>query len=153
MLVVVVLSLLSDCFDRRPPLSQRKMVIPAVDVAVEQYSAILNKTDPELACLFKNALPNALDTTVVSFSRAPAKPDTFIITGDIPAMYRAHGSKTSSAHTSMHCDRDVPRARSPQVVARRRKSSAAVPALRHAVCQPAGHVRGLASAHDITSAR
>ena len=46
-------------------------------------------TDAELACLFRNALPNTLDTTVMSFSDAGADGavDTFVITGDIAAMW------------------------------------------------------------------
>merc|ERR1712216_675923 len=45
--------------------------------------------DPELYCLFSNALPNTLDTTVfhTSIDGVDAEDDTFIITGDITAMW------------------------------------------------------------------
>ncbi|MFO7768024.1 MAG: glycoside hydrolase family 125 protein, partial [bacterium] len=42
--------------------------------------------DPELAWLFENCFPNTLDTTV-EFSTREGKPDTFVITGDIEAMW------------------------------------------------------------------
>jgi Uncharacterized conserved protein len=41
--------------------------------------------DPELAWLFGNCFPNTLDTTIAFASDNP--PDTFVITGDIPAMW------------------------------------------------------------------
>jgi meiotically up-regulated gene 157 (Mug157) protein len=42
--------------------------------------------DPELAWLFENCYPNTLDTTV-HFQRKNGLPDTFVITGDIDAMW------------------------------------------------------------------
>lgn len=42
--------------------------------------------DTELAWLFENCLPNTLDTTV-NFKINDGKPDTFVITGDIHAMW------------------------------------------------------------------
>ncbi|MCT4646388.1 MAG: glycoside hydrolase family 125 protein, partial [Carboxylicivirga sp.] len=42
--------------------------------------------DPELAWLFENCFPNTLDTTV-DFEYIDGQPDTFIITGDIDAMW------------------------------------------------------------------
>jgi len=42
--------------------------------------------DPELAWLFENCFPNTLDTTV-RYSTTGGKPDTFVITGDIEAMW------------------------------------------------------------------
>ncbi|PIF00157.1 MAG: metal-independent alpha-mannosidase [Maribacter sp.] len=53
-------------------------------------SAILefqkNVKDKELGWLFNNCFPNTLDTTV-TFSKNNGKPDTYVITGDIDAMW------------------------------------------------------------------
>ncbi len=56
--------------------------------AVEQTIERLHKTirDPELAWLFENCFPNTLDTTV-QVSTSNGQPDTFVITGDIDAMW------------------------------------------------------------------
>src|SRR5699024_3557983 len=42
--------------------------------------------DPKLAWMFENCFPNTLDTTV-DFSTKNGRPDTFVITGDIDAMW------------------------------------------------------------------
>ncbi len=42
-------------------------------------------TDPTLARMFANCLPNTLDTTV--YYTDPSGADTFIVTGDISAMW------------------------------------------------------------------
>lgn len=68
---------------RRPVPAQRCFVSPAIDAEVERVAASM--ADRELAWLFGNCLPNTLDTTV-RFTDG-AVPDTFVITGDIPAMW------------------------------------------------------------------
>jgi meiotically up-regulated gene 157 (Mug157) protein len=59
-----------------------------VSEAVEAKVAEVKKaiSDPELAWLFENCYPNTLDTTVRTGKR-DGKPDTFVITGDINAMW------------------------------------------------------------------
>ncbi|HVV56002.1 MAG TPA: glycoside hydrolase family 125 protein, partial [Mucilaginibacter sp.] len=42
--------------------------------------------DPEIAWMFENCYPNTLDTTV-KYTDKDGKPDTFVITGDINAMW------------------------------------------------------------------
>lgn len=56
--------------------------------AVEQTIAAVKKgiKNPELAWLFENCFPNTLDTTV-EHSMDGGKPDTYVITGDIDAMW------------------------------------------------------------------
>lgn len=68
---------------RRPAPAERCFVSPVVDAEVERVAARI--ADPELAWMFSNCLPNTLDTTVSFTDGAP--PDTFVITGDIPAMW------------------------------------------------------------------
>ena len=68
----------------RPAMDQRAFVSTAVeDTIVEVKRKIQN---PRLASLFENCYPNTLDTTV-QLSERNGKPDTFVITGDIPAMW------------------------------------------------------------------
>lgn len=68
----------------RPPVSKRHFTSPAVEATIEQMKKqISNK---ELAWLFENCFPNTLDTTVY-YSEENGKPDTYVITGDIDAMW------------------------------------------------------------------
>ena len=69
---------------QRPEPSARKFRSKAVDAAIDAAAAKLR--DPELAWLFSNCLPNTLDTTV-EFGSYEGKPDTVVVTGDIPAMW------------------------------------------------------------------
>ena len=63
---------------------KRNFTSAAVERAIERVTKTVK--DPELAWLFENCFPNTLDTTV-QFSEAGGKPDTFVITGDIDAMW------------------------------------------------------------------
>ena len=68
----------------RPPLAQRTFTSEAVDEAIIKVKAAIRNL--KLATLFENCYPNTLDTTA-RFSNPNGKPDTFVITGDIPAMW------------------------------------------------------------------
>ncbi len=69
---------------QRPKPEERKFVSPAVEEEIKKVkSAIKN---PRLAWMFENCYPNTLDTTV-KFQMIDGKPDTFVITGDINAMW------------------------------------------------------------------
>ena len=69
---------------KRPPVGKRNFSSKAVeDTILIVKKAISN---PELAWMFENCFPNTLDTTV-DFSTASGIPDTFVITGDIHAMW------------------------------------------------------------------
>jgi hypothetical protein len=74
---------------KRPAPSARKFRSSAVDAAIDATAAKLR--DPELAWLFSNCLPNTLDTTV-HFGQFEGKPDTVVVTGDIPAMWMRDSS-------------------------------------------------------------
>jgi uncharacterized protein len=68
----------------RPAESKRLFFSKAVEDEIIRVKA--NIKDPEVAWLFENCFPNTLDTTV-HFSESNGKPDTFVITGDIDAMW------------------------------------------------------------------
>jgi meiotically up-regulated gene 157 (Mug157) protein len=68
----------------RIPESKRKFKSPAVERNIAKVqSSIGNK---ELAWMFGNCFPNTLDTTV-DFEVVNGRPDTYVITGDIDAMW------------------------------------------------------------------
>jgi len=69
---------------QRPKLSERKFTSTAVEEKIKSIKATIK--DPELAWMFENCYPNTLDTTV-NYSEINGKPDTFVITGDINAMW------------------------------------------------------------------
>jgi hypothetical protein len=68
----------------RPPEGRRRFKSAAVEDAIRRVqSSIGNK---ELAWMFGNCFPNTLDTTV-DFEVVDGRPDTYVITGDIDAMW------------------------------------------------------------------
>ena len=68
----------------RPPVAQRAFISDAVEDTIVNVKRTIR--NPRLASLFENCYPNTLDTTV-QFSQRHGKPDTFVVTGDIPAMW------------------------------------------------------------------
>lgn len=56
----------------------------AIEKTIQRMKTTIK--DPELAWLFENCFPNTLDTTVY-FETKDDRPDTFVITGDIHAMW------------------------------------------------------------------
>lgn len=68
----------------RPRLEERRFISPAVEEVITKIKKQLK--DAKLAWMFENCFPNTLDTTV-SFQMTEGRPDTFVITGDIHAMW------------------------------------------------------------------
>ncbi len=68
----------------RPVQAERRFVSEAVEAKISEVKRAI--ADPELAWLFENCFPNTLDTTV-TFGTRDQRPDTFVITGDIKAMW------------------------------------------------------------------
>lgn len=68
----------------RPSRRMRKFTSRAVEDTVKEIDSFLDGN--ELAWLFGNCFPNTLDTTV-NFKTVDGRPDTFVITGDINAMW------------------------------------------------------------------
>ena len=69
---------------KRPALKDRKFTSVAVEAKIESVKKLIK--DDELSWMFENCYPNTLDTTV-SFSTTNGKPFTYVITGDIDAMW------------------------------------------------------------------
>lgn len=68
----------------RWPVAKRHFKSDAIENAIKTFqSKVANK---ELGWLFNNCFPNTLDTTVF-YSEKNGKPDTYVITGDIDAMW------------------------------------------------------------------
>lgn len=64
--------------------SKRHFQSKAVNSAIKTFQSKVK--NPELNWLFENCFPNTLDTTVY-YSEKNGKPDTYVITGDIDAMW------------------------------------------------------------------
>ena len=68
----------------RPPVGKRHFVSKAVEATIEQTRPKIK--DEKLRWMFENCFPNTLDTTV-RYKMKDGRPDTFVITGDIDAMW------------------------------------------------------------------
>jgi meiotically up-regulated gene 157 (Mug157) protein len=68
----------------RVPEGKRKFKSKTIEDAITEFQSTVK--DKELAWLFGNCFPNTLDTTV-TYSIKDGKPDTYVITGDIDAMW------------------------------------------------------------------
>jgi hypothetical protein len=68
----------------RPAPSARRFTSAAVEALIPQIQRRI--ADPALAAIFANCFPNTLDTTVWP-DRYEGKPDTYVVTGDIDAMW------------------------------------------------------------------
>ena len=75
----------SKPYTDRPPVEERAFVSPAVDAAIEATASQI--THPKLAEMFRKCFPNTLDTTVHYSEDENGQPDTYVYTGDIPAMW------------------------------------------------------------------
>jgi len=64
--------------------SARKFKNASIEKAIVEFKSKVK--NPELGWLFENCFPNTLDTTV-TYKLTNGKPDTYVITGDIDAMW------------------------------------------------------------------
>jgi hypothetical protein len=74
----------AEYISKRPAIGKRNFTSEAVEEAIKTTKARIK--DQKLAWMFENCFPNTLDTTV-EFGSKNGKPDTFVITGDIHAMW------------------------------------------------------------------
>ena len=68
----------------RPVAAKRRFTSRSVEAAITEFQKKVK--DKELSWLFNNCFPSTLDTTV-THSAPQSKPDTYVITGDIDAMW------------------------------------------------------------------
>lgn len=68
----------------RPPLAERQFTSEYIETVINKTKARIK--DEKLAWMFENCFPNTLDTTC-EHTIVNGKPDTFVITGDIHAMW------------------------------------------------------------------
>ena len=71
--------------DQRPAPSERLFTSSAVEAEIARVTGMLE--NPRLRWMFANCYPNTLDTTVHPAEDKDGHPDTFVYTGDIPAMW------------------------------------------------------------------
>ncbi len=71
--------------DQRPLPEDRLFTSAAVEAEIERVVGMLE--NPRLKWMFANCYPNTLDTTVHPVESEDGLPDTFVYTGDIPAMW------------------------------------------------------------------
>jgi uncharacterized protein len=81
----------------RPGLADRHFSSPAIEAAITRVKAQI--ADPVLVTMFERCFPNTLDTTVFP-GTLDGQPDTFVITGDIDAMWL----RDSSAQITPYVD-------------------------------------------------
>ncbi len=89
----------------RPAPGERTYTSKAVNETIERVKQGIN--NPELAWMFENCYPNTLDTTV-DFEMIDGKPDAFIITGDIDAMWLRDSTAQIWPYLQLvHSDKDL----------------------------------------------
>ncbi|GGP03982.1 hypothetical protein GCM10010992_14480 [Cloacibacterium rupense] len=92
---------LNDFVSQRPELSKRKFVSTAVENTIKKVKKSI--ADSELAWIFENCFPNTLDTTVHYYQKN-GKPYTYVITGDIDAMWLRDSSAQVFPYLSLAKD-------------------------------------------------
>lgn len=92
-----------DAPTTRPPADERRFHSEAVEALIEKVKADI--ADPETARTFENCFPNTIDTTVF-YSEENGVPDTYIITGDIDAMWLRDSSAQVNHYIPLAKDDD-----------------------------------------------
>ena len=71
---------------KRPPAASRLFTSSAVEKKIREVQKVL-RHNPKLAWMFANCFPNTLESTVHYRQLPNGDDDTFVYTGDIPAMW------------------------------------------------------------------
>lgn len=82
----------------RPAPKDRCFTSTVIDAKIQEVSAAI--TNPKLSWMFSNCYPNTLDTTV-DYEVIDGKPDSYVITGDIDAMWLRDSSAQIWPYLSM----------------------------------------------------
>jgi meiotically up-regulated gene 157 (Mug157) protein len=85
----------------RIPEAERKFKSAAIESAIKEIKS--NIGNKEIAWLFENCYPNTLDTTV-DFEMKDGRPDTYVITGDIDAMWLRDSTAQVTPYLSLAKD-------------------------------------------------
>ena len=83
---------------RDPRRGARRFKSAAVEAKIAEVKR--NIRNPELSWLFENCYPNTLDTTV-EYSEREGRPDTFVITGDIAAMWLRDSTEQTAVYVPL----------------------------------------------------
>lgn len=84
MIPLLAFSTIASFPSSRP--TNRAFTSEIIESVISEITSIIK--DPILSTTFTNSFPNTLDTTVhYEYDQITKKPDTFVITGDIPAMW------------------------------------------------------------------
>ncbi|AKD02292.1 glycoside hydrolase family 125 protein [Pontibacter korlensis] len=89
---------------QRPAISERNFTSKAVEKKIKEVKKDI--ADKELAWIFENCLPSTLDTTV-AYQEKNGRPDTYVITGDIDAMWLRDSSAQVWPYLAL-MDKDKP---------------------------------------------
>ncbi len=71
--------------NQRPEVGKRCFSSPVIEQVIADVGGKIR--DPNLSALFRNCFPNTLNTTVTLGTDDAGRPDTFVVTGDIDAMW------------------------------------------------------------------
>ena len=74
----------AQALHERPAIADRRFRSPVIEDTIVRVKAQI--ADQQLGTIFENCFPNTLDTTVTP-DRFEGHPDTFVLTGDIEAMW------------------------------------------------------------------
>lgn len=88
--LLALLTLPALAQNQRPKAEDRLFTSPAIEQVIASMESKLMAVNPLLWTMFQNCFPNTLDTTVryeADQNGNPTGEDTFVVTGDIPAMW------------------------------------------------------------------
>ena len=91
--------------DQRPAEDKRLFTSEAVEKEIARVCGLL--TNERLRWMFANCFPNTLDTTVHYGEDAAGNPDTYVYTGDIPAMWLRDSGAQVWPYVQL-CGKDAP---------------------------------------------